>query len=180
MIKYFFRLFLIGLLLSGNVISHAQELIFDHGEVEFYTSSILSDIEATSEDIDVTLNLESREVDIRIPIESFEFEYEMMQDHFNEEYLESDKYPLAIFSGIIDKDLTDQSESMEVNVTGDLTIHGITKPASFQATISKSDEFTIVKCKFKIVFKDFNVKEPSVLTKKLAKDVELKSTLYLK
>jgi len=171
--------FLIVLLFCVNYV-HGQVLSFDHGKVEFYTSSILSDIEATSEDLEVKLDLETGDVEIKIDIASFEFEYEMMQEHFNEEYMESDKFPHAVFIGKVEQDLSDIAQDHEVDVSGELTIHGIKKTTSFKASISKKEIFTVVKCKFLIVFKDFNVEEPSVLTKSLAKDVEQKSVLYLK
>jgi len=161
-------------------IAQAQTLTFDHGKVEFHTSSIMSDIEAVSEEIVMVLNVESGAFEIRIPIASFEFEYEMMQDHFNEEYLESDQYPDATFTGKIVQDISDFQEAIEVDVSGELTIHGVTKPTSFSATLSKKDELTKINCIFPIVFKDFDVEEPSILRKSVAKDVEVKGIVYLK
>ena len=157
-----------------------QVLTFDHGTVAFHTSSIVSDIEAVSKEIAVNLDIQSGSFETRISIASFEFEYEMMQDHFNTEYLESDQYPGATFIGKIVQDISDIQEVMEVDVSGELTMHGVTKPTSFKATVSKKDGFTCVKCIFPIVFKDFNVDEPSILTKSVAKDVAVKGLLYLK
>jgi len=159
--------------------SQAQVLSFDHGEVEFYTSSIMSDIEAISEEVQVKLDIPSGNVELIIPIASFEFEYELMQEHFNEEYLESDKFPEATFKGKIAQDISNLSEDTEIDVSGTLTIHGITKETTFKATISKKEDFTLVKCQFLVVFKDFNVEEPSILSKSVAKDVVVKSVLYL-
>lgn len=170
---------LAGLLMATAGVS-AQILTFDHGKVEFHTSSIMSDIEAVSEDISVSLDLQSGAVKIGMSISSFEFEYEMMQEHFNEEYLESHIYPDATFTGKVIQDITNITQAVEVDVSGTLTIHGVTKPANFKATLSKVDGFTKVKCMFPIVFKDFGVDEPSILTKSVAKDVEVKGLLYLK
>jgi len=180
MMKNFPKLFIVTLFLISVNFLTAQVLSLDHGKVEFYTSSILSDIEATSEEPNVSLDLETGEVEITIAIKSFEFEYEMMQDHFNEEYMESDKFPIAIFVGKVDSDIRDLSIETEVGVSGQLTVHGVSKDIKFKATLSKQDGFTKVKCKFPIVFKDYNIEEPSVLTKSVAKDVEMKSILYLK
>ncbi len=158
----------------------AQVLSFDHGKVEFHTSSIMSDIEATSTEITVNLDVETGIFDLVIPIESFEFEYEMMQDHFNEEYIESHLYPDAVFKGKVSQDISNLDEPLEVDVSGQLTMHGVTQTTGFKATLSKSDGFTKVKCKFPVVFKDFKVDEPSILSKAVAKDVEVKGLLYLK
>lgn len=181
MISPFLKILFIGLLLIAVSSIQAQLLSFDHGEIEFYTSSMLSDIEATTSEVtQATIDIKTGEVEMKIAIETFEFEYEMMQEHFNEEYMESDKFPHAIFTGKVDQDLSDLTTAIEVDVSGDLTIHGVKKKTTFKANISKKEGFTVVKCKFPIVFKDFNVEEPSILVKTLAKDVELKSTLYLK
>ena len=167
-------------LLLNITVGQAQVLTFDHGKVEFHTSSIMSDIEAISEKMDVTLDLESGEAKINIPIASFEFEYEMMQDHFNEEYLESEHYPNATFSGKIDQDISAIQGHVDVQVSGLMTIHGVTKPMTLQTTISKKDDLLRVRGVFTIVFKDFDVDEPSILTKSVAKDVEVKVLMYLK
>ena len=140
----------------------------------------MSDIEAESKDIEIKLDIASRVVELRIPITSFEFEYEMMQEHFNEEYLESDQYPEAVFKGLITQDISNIQEAIEVDVSGQLTLHGVTKDTKFKATLSKKDGLTKVTCIFPIVFKDYNVDEPSILTKSVAKDVEVKGILYLK
>ncbi|MFT4567511.1 MAG: polyisoprenoid-binding protein YceI [Saprospiraceae bacterium] len=174
------RLLALSILLLSANFSQAQVLTFDHGKVAFHTSSIMSDIEAVSEKIAVSIDIQTRDVEILIPITSFEFEYEMMQDHFNEEYLESDKYPNASFKGNIIQDISKIQQTTEVDVTGNLTIHGVSKKTQFKATLSKKDGFTRVKCVFPIVFKDYEVDEPSILTKSVAKDVELQGVLYLK
>lgn len=180
MIKYLFKAVWIGMIILSSQSIHSQILTFDHGEVEFYTSSILSDIEASTEEVEASLNLETKAVEIKIAIESFEFEYEMMQDHFNAEYMESEKYPYASFKGQVAQDLSNTNELTELDVTGTLSIHGVDKDITFKASVSNKEGFFIVKCKFPIVFKDFNVEEPSVLTKSVAKDVDFKGTLYLK
>lgn len=177
--KYYFKTSIFAFFLVCLNVVQAQELSFHHGTVEFYTSSIMSDIEATSEEVNVKLNVSTRAVEIKIPINSFEFEYEMMQEHFNEEYLESDKFPEATFKGKITQDISNLSETLEVDVIGKLTIHGVEKETQFKATLLKTAEFTVVKCKFPVAFKDFNVEEPSILTKSVATDVEIKSTLFL-
>ena len=161
--------------------SKAQILTFDHGEIEFYTSSVLSDIEAVSDEVSVNFNPETGEIDVSIDIMSFKFEYDLMKNHFNQKHMETDKFPVATFKGKVKQDLSAGIENeTEVDASGDLTIHGVTNKVSIKANISKEGEFTVVKSKFIIVFEDYNVDEPSILTKSVAKDVEVKSTLYLK
>ncbi|MBN2636944.1 MAG: YceI family protein [Prolixibacteraceae bacterium] len=159
----------------------AQELIFDHGTIEFYTSTVVSDIEAVSEKAEVKLNLATGEVTVTIDIESFEFEYELMREHFNEKYMETQKFPKSIFKGKIAQNISDGIENeMEVDVSGKLTIHGVTNEIKFLAKLSKQAEFTVVKAKIPVVFNDYGIEDPSILTKPVAKEVEIVGTLYLK
>ena len=171
--------FVVFLLINNQL--NAQTLTFDHGEIEFYTASMISDIEAVNDKAMVNLNIQTGEIEVSADIKSFEFEYDLMQKHFNEEYVESDKFPKATFKGKILQDLTKGiNNEMNVEATGKLTMHGITKDIKLNATISKQGEFTVIKAKIPVVFKDYNVEEPSILSKSVAKDVEVKCTFYLK
>ncbi len=176
MIRY---LIFAGLFLASTLLG-AQVLTLDHGEVEFETSTIVSDIAAFSEDFEVSLDTSTGAFEVLIPIASFDFEYEMMQEHFNEDYMESEKYPNATFSGKIQQKIPSLHEAFTTDVTGDMTIHGVTKALSFPVTFTEKDGMMRVRCTFPIVFKDFEVEEPSILTKSVAKDVEVKVSIYLK
>jgi len=180
MIKFFRKYLLLAVLLYSINVLHAQILSFDHGEVEFYTASVLSDIEAVTEKADVKLDIQTGNFEVTINIQSFKFESELMQEHFNESYLESDKFPQATFKGKIVQDISNISAEIEVDASGKMTIHGVTKGIQAKANISKKEGYTILKCKIPVVFKDYNVDEPSILTKSVAKDVLIKGTLYLK
>jgi len=170
---------LAGLLLS-IINLHAQELSFHHGEIEFYTESVISDIGAISKKADVKLDVKTGNFEVTVNIQSFEFEYELMQEHFNENYMESDKFPQATFRGQIAQDISNIIEEIEVDASSKLTIHDVMREIQVKAKLSKKDEFTIVKCNIPVVFKDYNVDEPSILTKSIAKDVLVKVSLYLK
>jgi len=180
MIKCVFPCFILLVLVVFASNLQAQILSFDHGKIEFYTKTVLSDIDAISTKAKANLNLETGSVDVSIEINSFEFEYEMMQEHFNEEYLESDKFPKATFKGNISQDISNIDGETNVDAIGELNIHGITKEVRLKANISKKKDFTIVKFKIPVTFKDFNVDEPSILSKSVAKDVEVKGLFYLK
>ncbi len=181
MINYIIKSLIIAefLLFTSNL--RAQILTFDHGEIEFYTASMLSDIEAVTNKAFVKLNIETGDIEISVDIKSFEFEYDLMQEHFNEKYMESNKFPNATFKGKILQDISMGEESERVvDATGLLNIHGVSKEIKLKANITRQGEFTVVKSKIPVVFKDYNVDEPSILSKSVAKDVEVKCTIYLK
>lgn len=179
MIKSYIKVFFLAVLIFSLNSLQAQILSFNRGEIEFYSSTMLSDIEAVSEKASVKLDVKTGKVEVKIDIESFEFEYDLMQEHFNEKYLESDKFPQAIFNGKIEQDISIITDETEVDLFGNLTIHGVTREIEFKANISKQEDFTVIKSKILVVFNDYNVDDPSILTKSVAKDVEVKCTLYL-
>jgi len=172
-------LIIAGFLVSINTLQ-AQIFSFDHGEIEFFTESVLSDIEAVTNKADVKLDIQTGNIEVTINIQSFVFESETMQEHFNEKYMESDKFPQATFKGKTEQDISNFTGEIEINASGKMTIHGVTKEIQIKANISKADGYTVVKCKIPVVFKDYNVEDPSILTKSVAKDVLIKGILYLK
>jgi len=106
----------------------AQVLTFAKGNIEFYSATTLSDIDAFTENADVKLDLQKGNVEVVISIPSFEFEYELMQEHFNEKYMESDKFPTATFKGKILQDISKGiTTETEVDVSGQLTIRHRTR-----------------------------------------------------
>lgn len=170
---------LLAFLFSVNILN-AQKLSADHGKIEFYTETVLSDIEAVTEKFVASIDVQTGIFEVKVNIESFEFEYETMQEHFNEDYMESEKFPQATFKGKVFQDIITINGETEVDASGEMTIHGISRQIQVKANISVKDGFTIVKCKFPIAFKDYNVEEPSILSKPVAKDVVVNCVLYLK
>lgn len=179
--KKFFQCFVVVVsLFIGAVCCYGQSLSFDHGKVEFYGTSLVSDIEAITKKVDVKLDTAFWDLNITIDIKSFEFEYETMQEHFNEQYIESDKYPHAIFVGKITPTNITSTGKMPAEAKGDLTIHGITKPVTLKGSIENKDGYFVIKTKFPIQFADYNIEEPSLLTKSVADEVEVNCIFYLK
>ena len=97
-----------------------------------------------------------------------------MEEHFNENYMETEKYPKCIFKGKINEtiDYTKDGEN-KVTVTGKLELHGVTKDVTFSGTMNKAgNEFTL-STKFKIKVADYNIKVPSMYVKNIAEEVEV-------
>jgi polyisoprenoid-binding protein YceI len=109
-------------------------------------------------------------------IKGFEFKRALMQEHFNENYLESDKIPKAGFKGKITNlasvDFT-KDGIYPVEVSGDLTIHGVTKKITAKGTIEIKGKVVTVKSKFEVVPKDYNIQIPSLVENKIAKEVDV-------
>lgn len=107
-------------------------------------------------------------------ISAFSFKVALMQEHFNENYMESDKYPKAIFKGTISNFNINQLSEKEYIIDGELTIKGISKKIQVPVSFSKSDKDTIIlKGNFAVSPKDFNIEIPSIVRKKIANKVHI-------
>src|SRR5689334_4180471 len=114
------------LLLSCIAVTNAQTVfIADTGKVTFYSYAPIEDIDATSTQVNSIYNSVNGEIAFMIPMRTFTFKKALMQEHFNEKYMESDKYPHATFKGKVNEkvDVTKPGK-YPVSATGTLTIHG--------------------------------------------------------
>ena len=109
------------------------------------------------------------------PVEDFHFENDLMEEHFNENYLHSDKFPKAYFKGVITnlKDINFAKDGVyNATVKGNLTIHGVTHEVVQNGTIEIKAGKAIAKSKFKILIKDYNV-GGSLASKMISDTVEI-------
>ncbi len=150
------------------------------GIASFFSSAPLEDIEAVNNKVQSVLDLSSNNVVIVIPIRDFKFDKSLMEEHFNENYLESEKYPKATFKGSFSTAQTlDVSEdgTHHVDVDGDLTIHGVTNKLKTKATISILKGSLSATTQFDIRIEDYKVKIPKMVFKNIAEVVEVKADL---
>lgn len=151
----------------------AQKFKSDSSYVHFYSDAPMEDIEAINMEGQSALDLETGEIVFSIPIKSFEFEKSLMQEHFNENYLESDKYPKATFTG----KLTGFSKSIKVNqkatAAGTMTIHGVAQQISVEGKLMVNDEIAEIECRFPIKLEDYKIKIPKVVFYNIAEVVDV-------
>lgn len=148
-----------------------------NGSVSFSASSPLETIEAVNEKAVCVLDLSTGSLESAVLMKAFRFDRALMQEHFNEDYVESDRYPKAVFKGI-SQDIKNPDLSKNgifpVKITGSLSLHGITKNISVQATLEiKNGIITKGKCQFSILLSDFNIEIPSVVKDKISKEVHI-------
>ena len=113
-------------------------------------------------------------------MKSFKFEKALMQEHFNENYVESDKYPKAVFQGKFLNFNLDDSSEQNVTATGKLTIHGVTKEITATGTFKISTNQIAARSKFVIRLEDYKVKIPQILWNNIAEEVEVTIALTYK
>jgi polyisoprenoid-binding protein YceI len=146
-------------------------------KIKFFSSTPVENIDATNEAITSILNASNDSVMVRVPINSFIFPKSLMQEHFNENYMESAKYPQASFRGKINEkvDFTKNGET-KVTCTGDLKIHGVTKPVTLNGTIKVAEGKVILDSKFMVKLTDYNIDVPKIVFQNIAEEIQVTMT----
>ena len=161
----------------------AKDIYFTRsGTISFYSSAILEDIEAINDQVTCVLDLKTGEVAFRVPIRGFTFKNALMQEHFNENYLESEKFPNAAFKGKIDglDSIKLSNDPQEVTLTGTMTIHGISLEIREKGTIILSDGMIWGDAQFHIEVADYGIVVPKIVRNNIAKSVDITVSLKLK
>ncbi len=147
------------------------------GNISFFSDASLEDITANNHQVTALINTADGKLAYKVPIKGFEFEKALMQEHFNENYMESDKYAEASFDGAIEDlkkvDFT-KSGTYKVTVKGKLTMHGVTKDVSMpgEVIVDATNNKVTTKCTFKVALKDYNIKNDKV--GKIADEIEIR------
>tara|TARA_B100000579_G_C22617261_1_gene750195 strand:- start:244 stop:750 length:507 start_codon:yes stop_codon:yes gene_type:complete len=138
--------------------------IIENSKIEFYSYAPLEDIQAVNTESIGAIDIESGEFIIKIPVSSFEFPNKLMQKHFNDSYLETDKYPECIFRGTLKGN----------KATGEITLHGVTKNIEIPINKIEEEKKISITTEFKIALKDHNIKVPRILFQNIAEEIEVK------
>ena len=155
---------IIYFIFSLFAIKQETRYVIENSTIEFYSYALLEDIQAINTESIGAIDLESKEFIIKIPVSAFEFPNKLMQKHFNDSYLETDKYPECIFKGTIDEDIA----------SGEITLHGVTKEIQIPAVITEEGDKIKINTEFKIVLKEHKIKIPRLLFQNIAEEIEVK------
>src|ERR1700757_3251800 len=132
--------------------------------ITLFSHALIEDIKAeTSSGLSV-YNATTGELDFSVGISSFKFEKAFMQQHFNSDYMESDKYPRAIFKGKIQEHVDIATDgNYPVTVTGNLTVHGVTKARKITGTVNVKNGIITMSSEFIVKCADHHIDIPQIL-----------------
>ena len=161
----------------------AQKVFTKNGKISFFSKTDMEDIAADNNQVMSVLNTQTGELQFSVLIKSFKFEKALMEEHFNENYMESNKFPKASFKGNIDdKSKVDfgKDGTYKVTISGDLNIHGVSKKVSaVPGTITVKDGKPTGTSKFNVKLADYEISVPSVVKKNIAETIDISvSCLY--
>jgi hypothetical protein len=169
------KLSLLLLLLSFTAVGFAQKYMTQSGKIRFYSKAKLENIEAVNNQVSSVFNMENGEMAFTLLMKAFLFEKALMQEHFNEKYVESDKFPKAQFKGaVVDfEKLKLDKTPQKVTVKGQLTLHGVTKEVVAEGTLQKNGNNIVAKAVFTILLEDYQIKIPAAVADNISKTIEI-------
>jgi hypothetical protein len=164
-------LFAVLFSLQGN----SQNYMTKTGFIGFYSKTPLENIQGENNQVYAVLDPASHHMAFAVLLKGFIFPKELMQVHFNENYVESDKFPKATFSGTCTGDMDLSKDGIyQVVVKGDLTLHGVTKPVETTGQIVVKNGKVTGSSAFKLKPEDFQITIPSLVREKIARDIDVK------
>lgn len=169
-------LFLVLLSLAIASESAAQKYITRSGRISFTSTAPLEDIEGKNKTVIAAIDAKTGAVQFSVTMKGFEFEKSKMQEHFNENFVESDKFPKAEFKGAItnNKDINySKPGTYPAKVNGQLTLHGVTKAMTSTGTITVLKDGVQVASDFSITVADYKISIPAAVRNKVAKTVKV-------
>ena len=172
--RKFIFIAVLALLCSSGLLG--QNFVTKNGNIRFYSEGKIEKIEAMNHQVNAAMNSQTGDFVFKVLMKSFQFEKALMQEHFNENYVESDKFPTATFLGktanIKDINFT-KDGSYPATVEGKLTIHGVTHDVKATGTFEVKKDVVQGKAKFFVTLADYNINIPSAVVSNIAKAVEV-------
>lgn len=171
-------LFVLGTTITLNAQIYKAKA--DGSSITFFSKSPLEDITAVNKKSSIGLNTSTGDIQVGVTMTYFKFPKPLMEEHFNENYLESDKFPVCVFKGKIIEpvDYTKDGEN-KVTVKGTMNLHGVTKDVEMEGTLTKKGNEILINSEFKIKIADYNIKVPSLYVQNIAEVVDVKITATL-
>lgn len=174
---------MVCLLCLGHVIQAQGKFYTKTGYISFYSKAPLEDIEAHNRQVVSFLDAKTGELAFSVPMKAFQFKKALMQEHFNENYVESHKYPKASFKGKIlnlsEVDFT-QDRLYNLQLEGVLTIHGVDRLLRTTATLQVNGDQLQGRANFSVTPQEFNIEIPALVRENIAKRIDISVQMLYK
>ena len=151
----------------------AQKYVLEKSVVTFLSEAAIENITATNKKTSSVLNAQTMEIAFSVPINEFQFAKKLMQEHFNEKYMESEKFPKSTFSGTVSGFNISAKGVQQAKANGKLTIHGVTTTVEIPGTAEMQGGKIILKAKFTVKLADYKIKIPQLLWQNIAEQVDV-------
>lgn len=175
MLKKFATL-LIGFMLVAGAVNAQGKYFTKSGRVTFYSKAPLEDIEATTKTAAAVLDAASGALQFSVLLKGFEFRKALMQEHFNDDYVESDRFPNGEFKGaIVNNGEINYSKpgTYPAKVRGKLTLHGVTRDVETTGSVTVDGSALKTAAVFNVLLSDYNIKRPALVKDKLSNTIQI-------
>ena len=176
--KFLFILFTFSTIFASS----QEKYISRNGSIQFIASTPLETIDPINNHVSCILDTENGNIVFQLKMISFKFEKALMEEHFNEKYVESEKFPKATFQGNI-KDwntgLLDGEKHMVIAI-GNIKIHGVEKEIRVNGNIKKMNNYILISSNFDLIIADFGIKIPRIVRDKISETVKVVVDMNLK
>lgn len=168
------KFLLIITLVLVSISVHAQVYLTQTAKVQFFSETPLENIVATNNNVSTLINTATDSILVRMKNTGFLFKNALMQEHFNENYMESTKFPYDTFRGKINQKIDYARDGVyKVSATGKLTIHGTERNSTINGTLTiKNGEVNLV-AEFIAHTADFNIEVPKLVFEKIAENIRV-------
>ena len=167
------RLFILFLVVIVPAVA-AQKLYTKTGITQFKGSvDAFEPVEAINQSTSVVFNADTNEIAALIFIQAFEFKVALMQEHFNENYMESQDYPKATFKGFVTGFDYHKKQESETTINGTLTIREQSRSISIQGVFERAGNTMILRSKFFVKPEDFGIQIPNIVRPKISDSIEV-------
>lgn len=171
--KYAFNSCVILVLFFICTKAEGQRYRLSSSHISFYSSAPLEDIEAHNEQAQSIFDIKTGEIAFIVPIKGFQFRKSLMQEHFNENFMESHKYPDAQFEGKLTGFQADASDTQKVTAEGKLTIHGVTHHVEVPGKVTVGNPQIKMNAEFPVKVADYNIEIPRIVFYNIAEVVDV-------
>ena len=174
------RIFFLLIFLSAIYSANAQKYITKNGYVGFFSHTTMEDIRGDNNQVASVLDISTGDLVFQLLVKSFHFSSALMEEHFNENYMESDKIPKSTFTGkIVNLSSIDfkKNGTYDVTVEGDLTIHGVTNKVSANGKLEVVNGGINGSSEFPLNPEDYKINIPALVREKIAKELKITVTL---
>ena len=174
------------LILLGVVVAsagtYAQSKMFatSNGQTSFYSSTPAEDISAVNKKTQFILNTSTGEMAVLMKMRDFDFPNALMEEHFNENYVESEKYPNATFKGKLDQNIDfSKNGTYDATATGVFTVHGRSKNRTISGKLTVEEGKILLDSAFDVPLADHDIDVPKIVFVKIAQVIQVKASYAL-
>lgn len=159
-----------------SMLSPAGEDLYTckNARISLFSTAPIEDIAASSSSGTSVFNATTGELAFSVNISSFKFKKSLMQEHFNSQYMESDRYPKATFKGKVQERINlSQNGTYPVNVSGELEVHGVKQTRTLQGTITVNNGGINMASEFMVKCVDHNIQIPKIVFHNIAESIKI-------